>query len=124
VRTIVQKGNVELLKGNLVNFNAAEVPAIFTYVISSNNEAVATEMVKVLLAYKGGSDPGANGHKAIITAVEKGFIEIVRLLVDDPRVDPSINNDQPLKFAHKNGLAEIKAILLSDFRVDPSALNE
>jgi len=122
VRNIIQKGNVELLKANLPNFNPAEVPAIFAYVISLNTETVATNMVKLLLENKQ-ADPGANGNTAVITAVEKRYTEIVRLLVDDPRVDPSVNNDQLLKFAHKNSLEQIKEILLSDFRVDPTALN-
>jgi len=122
MRTIVQKGNVELLKANLANFNPAEVPAIFTDVITLNTEPVATGMVKLLLENKQ-ADPGANGNTAIIVAVEKGYTEIVRLLVDDPRVDPSVNNDQLLKFAHKKSLEHIKEILLTDFRVDPASLN-
>jgi len=121
VKLIIQKGNVQLLKANLAQFNPAEVPCIFTYCVSLNSELVATEMVKLLLNDKR-ADPGADGNKAIIAAVEKGFTEVVRLLVDDPRVDPSVDNDTPLKIAHKKNFTVIKEILVTDFRVDSSSI--
>jgi len=122
LKTIIQKGNVELLKVNLPNFNAEEVPNIYFYVITLNSEFIATEMVKALLANRR-ADPGAGNNKAILAAVEKGYSEIVRLLVEDPRTDPSVNNDEPLKTAHKKNFNAIKDILLTDFRVDASSLN-
>src|SRR3972149_5015286 len=60
---------------------------------------------------------------AIQEASKNGHIDIVRLLLQDPRVDPSDNNNCAIQVAIKNGHIEIVRLLLSDPRVDPSACN-
>ena len=57
---------------------------------------------------------------AIQEASKNGHIDIVRLLLQDPRVDPSDNNNCAIREASKNGHIEIVRLLLSNLGVDPS----
>ena len=53
-------------------------------------------------------------------AIIKGDIELVKLLLSDPRVDPSADNNFAIKKAAENGHYKIVKLLLNDPRVDPS----
>jgi hypothetical protein len=55
------------------------------------------------------------------TAVFTGNVELVDLLLQDPRVDPSADNNWAIRFASNNGHLSIVDRLLQDPRVDPSA---
>lgn len=56
-------------------------------------------------------------------ASEKGYTEIVKVLLDDSRVDPSCFDNEPIRIASTNGHEEIVKLLLRDPRVDPSTWN-
>ncbi|KAI8891619.1 ankyrin repeat-containing domain protein [Globomyces pollinis-pini] len=59
-------------------------------------------------------------NQAIIDASEFGYIEIVRILLNDKRGDPSAYDNCAIRFAAENGHIEIVKMLLDDERVDPS----
>ena len=48
------------------------------------------------------------------------YIEVVKLLLNDPLVDPSAYNNHAIRWASENGYTEIVKLLLNDPRVDPS----
>jgi ankyrin repeat protein len=60
-------------------------------------------------------------HTAFLTACEKGYAEIVQLLLEDGRMDPSTYNNSAIISAVQKGQIEIVRLLLQDPRVDPSA---
>jgi len=62
---------------------------------------------------------------ALKIASQKGYDEIVALLLNDPsgRVDPSTHYNYAIKMASRNGHDKVVALLLADPRVDPSANN-
>jgi len=76
------------------------------------------EKVKLLLPI---SDPSEDNNYAIRYASHMGYIEIVKLLLSDPRVNPSTFNNEAIRWASINGHNEVIKLLLSDPRVDPSA---
>ncbi len=76
-------------------------------------------LAKVLLA----EQRGEILDYAIIKASANGHTEIVKLLLDDPRVDPSVLFNEAIMDASANGHTEIVKLLLEDSRVDPSAGN-
>jgi hypothetical protein len=53
-------------------------------------------------------DPSAEDNAAIRVASEEGHTEIVRLLLQDPRVDPSAD---AIKIASANGYEDIVQLL-------------
>lgn len=57
---------------------------------------------------------------ALQFATEEGNIEIVKLLLQDPRVDPADEKNLAIIYASQNGYFEIVQLLLQDPRVDPS----
>ena len=75
-------------------------------------------LVKWLL--KQGVDPSDCSNYAIREASENGYLEIVEILLQDPRVDPSDCNNYAIGLASENGHKEVVEILLRDSRVDPS----
>lgn len=56
-----------------------------------------------------------------IEACKNGNLEVVRLLLNDPRVGPSAKDNYAIRLASYNGHLEVVRLLLSDSRVDPSA---
>ncbi len=56
-------------------------------------------------------DPSIDNNYAIRTASEKGYLEIVELLLQDPRVDPCVNNNYPIRIASKMGHLETIGLL-------------
>ena len=56
-------------------------------------------------------------------ACKNGCIEVVKLLLQDPRVDPTANDNYAFIYACENGHTEVVKLLLEDPRVDPSANN-
>jgi hypothetical protein len=55
-----------------------------------------------------------------LTAVEKGFTEIVSLFLLQNEVNPTCQNNRALRGAVTLGRSEIVALLLKDTRADPS----
>ena len=50
---------------------------------------------------------------------ENGHLDVVELLLNDPRVDPSAQNNKALRRAKKNNYQEVVELLLKDPRVLP-----
>jgi len=57
-------------------------------------------------------------NEALSTACEKGYVDIVELLIKDLRVDPFYPDNYPLHRACEKGHLEIVKILLRDKRVN------
>jgi ankyrin repeat protein len=57
---------------------------------------------------------------AIRLASKYGHAEVVRLLLNDPRVDPSAYSNHAIRLASWKGHVEVVKLLLNDPRVDPS----
>ncbi len=70
-----------------------------------------------------GIDPSVEDNKAIRWASFQGNTEIVKMLLEDPRVDPSAENNWAIQSASIHGHTEVVRLLLEDPRVDPSANN-
>lgn len=61
-------------------------------------------------------------NDALIDSSRKGYLEIVKLLLNDLRFDPGYRNNSAIIEAARNGHIEIVKLLISDSRVDPSTL--
>jgi len=59
----------------------------------------------------------------IIYAVERGFVNVVKLLLADDRVDPTIRANYAICEAARMGYIEIVKLLLNDERVDHTGNN-
>jgi ankyrin repeat protein len=59
-------------------------------------------------------------NQQLIRACVNGSLEIVQVLLNDPRIDPSVSNQQPLLSACVSGRLNLVLLLLKDKRVDPS----
>ncbi|KAJ3319018.1 hypothetical protein HDV06_006770 [Boothiomyces sp. JEL0866] len=70
-----------------------------------------------------GFDPSSNDNQAITDACAKGFIDIAKVLLNNPSVDPSDNSNIALQKACLAGNTQIIKLLLDDARVDPSIKN-
>jgi hypothetical protein len=68
-------------------------------------------------------DPLANHQAAFANAVDKGYSEIVQILLEDGRIDPSENGNAALELACGRGHALIVELLLQDPRVSIHTTN-
>ncbi len=75
----------------------------------------------IKLALERGADPTLHNDHAIRIASANGHTEIVKLLLNDPRVDPSSGDNYAIRHASEIGYIDIVKLLLNDPRVDPSA---
>ena len=53
-------------------------------------------------------------------AAKNGHLDVVQLLLEDPRVDPSANHNLAIRLAALYGRHQIVKLLFTDPRVDPS----
>ncbi len=60
---------------------------------------------------------------AISLASEYDHVEVVKLLLNDPRVDPSTDDNAAIRFASNYGRVEVVKLLVNDPRVDQSGVN-
>lgn len=74
--------------------------------------------VEVLLEL--GIDPSSIGSYALRHAAEKGYTEVVHLLLQDGRADPAASDSEALSLASQYGHIEVVLALLQDGRADPS----
>ena len=77
----------------------------------------------VIMLMELGADPSAEDNLAIRYASVHDFPEVVKMLLEDPRVDPSAENNDAILFASMHGYSEVVKMLLEDPRVNPSANN-
>ena len=91
---------------------------------AENND---TELMKLLLA-NSEVDPGENSKEgkrsnrdesqyAFRRAARRGHYEIVKIMLEDPRVDPSVKNNFALNWSFKEGHMDVVDLLLDDPRV-------
>lgn len=74
--------------------------------------------VKIVLFFlREGMDPSVYDNQAIQWASEEGNLEVVRLLLTDPRVDPSAKNNLALKLTLEENHPKVVKLLLDDSRV-------
>ena len=66
-------------------------------------------------------DPSAKDNEAILRAANSGYFEIVKRLLQDPRVDLSAQENFAIRQASYGRFSKIVEILLFDPRVDPRA---
>ena len=79
-------------------------------------------IVEWVLENMGGRvDPSANDNRAIKLASQYGHVDVVRLLLADPRVDPSAIGNRAIQDASEGGHVEAVRQLLADPRVGPNA---
>jgi len=74
-----------------------------------------TEIVGGLI--KEGFDPSVRNNHAIGWASGNGRLEVVKLLLQDPRVDPSTYDNYAIQVASEKGRLEAVKLLLQDERV-------
>ncbi|KAJ3309274.1 hypothetical protein HDV04_006260 [Boothiomyces sp. JEL0838] len=79
------------------------------------------DMVKLLL--ENGADPSDYNNDALFSATQTGSLEIVELLLRDPRVDPSDMDSIAFRNACSNGHYEIVKSFIRDNRTDFQADN-
>lgn len=89
----------------------------YTYVESKFTEAAIEGDVGTISRLLRTEDPSANNNEAIRMAAKNGHIEIVYLLLQDPRVDPSANNNEAIAWAITEGFTEIFILLWRDPRI-------
>ena len=70
-----------------------------------------------------GFDPSIDDNYAIQLASYNGHTEVVKLLLDDPRVDPTVGNNFAIRMSSEYNHPDVVKLLLQDERVDPSTLN-
>jgi ankyrin repeat protein len=114
LRKSIKKGNVMMV--NLLLNDKRIVPDIETMKDVIENDCV--EVMREMLKNK-----KVNLKGVLQLAVIKERLEIIKLLLDDPRVDPSDNSDTCIQYASESGNFEIVWLLLSDPRVNPGANN-
>jgi ankyrin repeat protein len=71
-----------------------------------------------------GKDPSVGRQLAIRTASYHGRVDVVRVLLQDPRVIPSTVDNLPIRVAAQHGNVELVKLLLADPRVDPACKND
>ena len=70
-----------------------------------------------------GVDPSDAENQAIRLSSMYGHLDVVKLLLKDPRVDPSDDSNEAIRLASENGHTDVVKELLKDPRVDPSDKN-
>ena len=50
-------------------------------------------------------------------------MDIIKILLTDPKADPSADNNRAIRLASENGHYEIVQLLLNDKRINPSSEN-
>eukprot|EP01124_Arcella_intermedia_P001090 TRINITY_DN10588_c0_g1_i1.p1 TRINITY_DN10588_c0_g1~~TRINITY_DN10588_c0_g1_i1.p1 ORF type:complete len:901 (+),score=214.20 TRINITY_DN10588_c0_g1_i1:194-2704(+) len=116
---IVETGDIKELLGSVPKDIADEILSEISFQAFVERGALPLDIAQALLA--SGVDPSANDNATIIHACTHGMLDIVQLLLKDPRVDPSDNRDTALRAAASNGHVDVVRLLLSDKRVSPSA---
>lgn len=82
-----------------------------------------TNLIKPIIVEKNKNNQEVNTEVLFNTACRHGYTEIVKLLLEDPRVNPAAKNNDAIRDACYYGHTDIVKLLLEDKRVDSSALN-
>jgi len=68
-------------------------------------------------------DPSLNDNEAIKVAAELGHMNIVEILIKDPRVNPAGQTNYAIRWAAKNGHTNTVVVLMNDTRVNPADMH-
>jgi ankyrin repeat protein len=90
-----------------LNFNVHDV---IVWASEHNKLSLLDKLLKI-------SNINSFGYPAIGSASRKGHVEIVKRLLQDPRVDPTVDGQYAIKFASINGHYKVVKLLLKDHRV-------
>ena len=86
----------------------------FKYLTFNENKNILKEVQELL---KLGVDPSEDNNIAIKRASNDGHLEVVKLLLKDPRVDPSAQDNCAIRWASDDEHLEVVELLLKDPRV-------
>ncbi|KAJ3024604.1 UNVERIFIED_CONTAM: hypothetical protein HDU68_007977 [Siphonaria sp. JEL0065] len=81
----------------------------------------SVEIIKSLLEHSQdltGSEIGAICNISLCQAVDRGNVDMVRVLLEDSRVDPNTRTNYPLRIAKEKGHVAIVELLQQDSRVN------
>ena len=109
------KNKAEIDSAIQKKFQNSTLDEILQYAVNHNN------LYLVQYALAQGANPAYKDNWPIEWAAYHGNIEIVKLLLVDPRVDPSTSDNFAIRWAAFNDHTEVVKLLLADSRVDPSA---
>lgn len=79
------------------------------------------ETINILLHYV---DPSEDQNEALIEASRRGYVEIVDMLLKDPRVNPNDMGSGSISLAAAEGRFELVKRLLEDPRIDPNGTGD
>lgn len=114
LRLAIRQENVDSVR-LLLSDSRLKVPS--NRILCSSIRCENVEVFKALLDY---CDPSVNDNRCIQVASRVGTLEIVQILLSDPRVDPSANMNAAIQQAAVRKEQEVFEFLLADPRVDPS----
>jgi hypothetical protein len=118
IRNACKNGHLEIVKLLLVDPRVdPSVSADISSRLSMENGHI--DVVKILLEH-----PKVNPNNLILTAVEKGSVEMVKLLLSKENIDPSFNNNICLKQAVRYDFVDVLILLLRDRRIDPTNMGK
>lgn len=120
---IAAKGKINILRSKnfIGKFNKLYDNNFYLfYAIEHNNYSFANFIIHNVtrVVY-----PEMGDNVLIRLAAEKGYTDIVKLLLECPDVDPGACNNQAIQQASYNGHIDIVKLLLASPKVDPSSLN-
>ena len=107
----------------IINATQRENVETYNHAIIMAARYAKVETVKLLFAHPRVINPGDQHNQAIINAAQRDALDIVRILIADPRVNPADQNNQAIINAAEQDNLEIFQLLLADPRVDPSDQN-
>ena len=90
---------------------------VFAFIIASITGKI--KYVKYVLQNLKNINPASYNNLAIIRACDNGHVEVVKLLLTDPRVNPADRGNVAFIRACENGRVEVVKLLLTNPRVDP-----
>ena len=105
-------GSWKIMRNNVLKFKKD-----FYEMIKLNYVEIVAGLIKE------GFDSSHNDNYAIQLASRNGHLEVVKLLLQDPRVDPSAKNNYAIRWTSRKSRLEVVKLLLQDPRVDPSVDN-
>ncbi len=96
------------------SFKAAELQEEFNTAIENRDAAKVARLLPNV-------DPAANNNHAIRSSSEKGYADVVKLLLEDQRANPAVQFSYAIWSSSENGHADVVKLLLADGRANPEA---
>lgn len=117
IRNAAQNGHISIIK-LLLNDSRICKNIVLKYVVKYNHLSI----VKMILTNNFFNiNPSMDDNILIILASQNGSVDMMKILLKDPRVDPSACENTAIIHASEKGNVEVVKLLLLDPRVNPSA---